>query len=168
MAIKICPHCQMPFSQQRNEEICPNCAREGETQFQLIKEYLYAHPGASATELVQQVGVTMRQIQHYLREDRLSVVGEGFTGLTCDLCGKAIKTGRYCELCEKDVAARKKQEFQQAALRDVKAMKVERALGGAGEGSGSGEAGQKGKNVSPKKTGLRFRDDGGSSGRRRK
>ena len=148
MAIRVCPHCQLPFVQQRDEEVCPNCMSEGENQFRIIKEYLYAHPGASATELVQELDVTIRQIQHYLREDRLHVVGEGFTGLKCDLCGKAIQTGRYCEHCEKDAAAKKKRDFQKAALNALQAMKAEN----------SPEKAEDKKKQSKKGSGLRFRN----------
>lgn len=147
MAIRVCPHCQRPFSQLRNEEVCLACMAKGEDEFRRIKEYLYEHPGASATELVQRLGVTIRQIQHYLREDRLEVVGEGYTGLTCDKCGKPLKTGRMCEHCEKEVASQKRQEFKKAALRAVKEMKEEN------------KPKKDPEKEKPKQTGLRFRND---------
>jgi hypothetical protein len=158
----------MPFSQLGDEEVCPTCARDGESRFRRIKEYLYDHPGASATELVQALGVTMRQIQHYLREDRLSVVGDGYSGLTCDLCGKSIKSGRYCEHCEKDAAAMKKQALRKSALQDLQDMKSQGASGRAG-GIREGSSEEKGgKGTSGGRGGLRFRgDDKGPGGRRR-
>lgn len=156
MAIKICALCKMPFSQTRNETTCPTCAAEGESRFQRIKAYLYEHPGASATELVQQLGVTIRQIQQYLKEDRLEVVGEGFTGLKCELCGKDLKTGRYCPHCEREAAARQRQQVKTDALQELQEMKAERAA-------------KRADDPSPRKqTGLRFGNEGTTRGNRKK
>ncbi len=117
MATKICTNCNMPFNQVRNEEQCPACAASGDATFRRIKEYLYEHQGASASELVSVLGVSMRQIRQFLREDRLEVVGDGYSGLRCDKCGVNIKTGRYCESCGREEENRTKADSASAAKR---------------------------------------------------
>ncbi len=125
MAVRMCVHCNMPFQQKRQEETCPSCSRIGDTVFRGIKEYLYDHPGASATELISELGVTMKQIRHYLREERLEVVGDGYTGLKCDACGVSIQTGRMCESCVKGAEQKKKAEDSRAAKQAALRMKEE-------------------------------------------
>ena len=117
MATKICTNCNMPFNQVRNEEQCPACAASGDATFRRIKEYLYEHQGASASELVSVLGVSMRQIRQFLREDRLEVVGDGYSGLRCDKCGANIKTGRYCEACGREEENRIKADSASATTR---------------------------------------------------
>ncbi len=131
MAVRMCVHCSMPFQQKKQEETCPVCTQFGDTVFRRIKEYLYEHPGASATELVSELGVTMKQIRHYLREERLEVVGDGYTGLKCDACGTSIQTGRMCESCVKGAEQKKKAEASRAAKLASMRMKEE-PPGGSG------------------------------------
>lgn len=116
MATFQCTHCGMPFDRRRNEELCPACDASGEVVFRRIKEYLYEHPGSSATDLVNNLGVTLKQIRHYLREERLEVIGDGYTGLKCDACGRSIQTGRLCEACAKENEYRVKSETGKAAF----------------------------------------------------
>jgi len=115
MAVIVCHNCHMPFSQKKNEEYCLSCSRSSETTFQRIKDYLYEHQGASATEVVSVLGVTVKQIQHYLREERLEVVGDGYSGLRCDRCGVSIQTGKLCAECAKESEAKKKAQIAEAA-----------------------------------------------------
>ncbi len=116
MATFHCVHCGMPFDQRRNEELCPACDANSEVVFRHIKEYLYEHPGASATSLVNNLGVTLRQIKHYLREERLEVVGDGYTGLKCDACGRSVQTGRLCDSCARDAATGRSAESDKTSL----------------------------------------------------
>ena len=137
----------MPFEQRRNEELCPTCDASSEAVFRHIKEYLYEHPGASATDLVNNLGVSLKQIKHYLREERLEVIGDGYTGLKCDACGRSIQTGRLCESCAKESDYRMKSEAGKASFN----------ARGAG-GSSSGKAEGAGSQGSDKGRGVSFRD----------
>ena len=120
MATKLCTNCGMPFTQIRIEEQCVSCTSTGDAIFRRIREYLYEHQGASASELVSVLGVSMKSIRQFLREERLEVVGDGYSGLRCDKCGVAIKTGRYCETCGREEDNRQKAEAAAAAFNGVK------------------------------------------------
>ncbi len=115
MAVIVCLRCQMPFRQKKDEEYCPLCSKGSEDTFGQIKDYLMKNQGASATELVNALGVTIKQIQYYLREERLEVTGGGASGLRCDGCGVAIQSGRLCEVCAKKSEQRRKAERSEAA-----------------------------------------------------
>ncbi len=100
-----CVRCHRVFEPAAGEKLCPICHEEDENSYRRIREYLYDHPGATAAEVANELDVTMRLIKHYLREGRLEVVGEANAFFTCEKCGVPIKTGHYCDLCEKAIAS---------------------------------------------------------------
>lgn len=110
MAVKLCTNCNLPFTQIRNEDQCTACTQKGDATFKRIKEYLYEHQGASASELVSNLGVSLKEIRQFLREDRLEVVGDGYSGLRCDKCDATIKSGRLCDACNREEDYRIKAE----------------------------------------------------------
>ncbi|ADQ41183.1 Flagellar operon protein YvyF [Caldicellulosiruptor acetigenus I77R1B] len=86
--------------------ICPQCRKEEEEDFKKVKEYLYDHPGATLPEVSNATGVSPEKILRFLKEERLEIVGESNIILECERCGKAIKTGRLCDECKKEVGTR--------------------------------------------------------------
>jgi len=97
--IRNCKNCGRIFN-YLGKPICPDCVKADEDDFKRVKEYLYKYPGTSMTKVVEELGVTMQQIKRYLREGRLEIVGDDPNIiLSCELCGKSIKTGRFCDLC---------------------------------------------------------------------
>lgn len=79
--------------------ICINCRQEDEKDFQKVKEYLDENPGANIMVVSEATKVEARKIIEFLREGRLEISEENNILLTCERCGKSIKTGRFCERC---------------------------------------------------------------------
>lgn len=100
-----CTRCHRVFEPLAGEELCPICHEKDESSYRRIREYLYDHPGATAVEVANELDVTIKLIKHYLREGRLEIVGEVNVFFTCEKCGVPIRTGHYCDLCEKSVAS---------------------------------------------------------------
>ena len=97
--IRNCKNCGRIFN-YLGKPICPDCVKADEDDFKRVKEYLYKYPGTSMTKVAEELGVTMQQIKRYLREGRLEIVGDDPNIiLSCEHCGKSIKTGRFCDLC---------------------------------------------------------------------
>jgi predicted amidophosphoribosyltransferase len=47
----------------------------------------------------------VEKIKRFLREGRLEIVGDsGNMFLECEGCGKAIRSGRYCSDCEREMS----------------------------------------------------------------
>ena len=84
-------------------DVCSYCFSRDEEMFQKIKAYLNEYPNSSAHVVSEETGVSMMQIEKYLKEGRLEITDgmEGF--LRCERCGKSIRTGRYCVDCEKNL-----------------------------------------------------------------
>jgi methionyl-tRNA synthetase len=72
--------------------------------------------------------VERKQIEQWVREERLVFSDESPIKLYCEKCGKYITTGRFCEQCKKDNAS----SFSAAGRKD------EGSEGTSDPGKGSG------------------------------
>ena len=103
MDIKNCEQCGKMF-RSLGLNICPECVRENEKEFEKVKDYLKKHKGASISEVVEATGVEYAKIIDYLKDKRLEISGrEGEILLRCESCGEPINTGRYCGKCLKNL-----------------------------------------------------------------
>ncbi|MGI6084063.1 MAG: hypothetical protein ACOYIF_01300 [Acetivibrionales bacterium] len=110
MANYECARCHRFFEKVAFEEVCPACFPIEEEEFRKIKEFLTQYPGASSNEVMQKIGVSLKSIRRYLREDRLEIVGDNKGFIRCELCGKPVNSGYFCEMCYKEGTARKIKE----------------------------------------------------------
>lgn len=83
--------------------ICNECLKKEEEKFELIKAYLKENPDSSLIKVSEETGVTVPEIERFLREGRLEVTTGMGDYLKCMKCGSPIKTGKYCPDCEKKV-----------------------------------------------------------------
>lgn len=101
---KNCRLCGKLFTSMAYENICYNCRVMEEKEFDSVKEYLYENPGATITEIVNELNISVTKIKRYLKEGRLEILGdEGNFILECERCGKSIKTGRFCNECQREI-----------------------------------------------------------------
>ncbi len=105
-----CVRCHRFFEKVAFEEVCPVCFPVEENEFSRIKEYLSNHPGASSNEVMSQLNVSLKSIRRYLKEDRLEIVGDNKGFIRCELCGKPLNSGRFCEGCFKEGHAMRRNE----------------------------------------------------------
>lgn len=94
-------------------DLCPKCRHEDlENEFKLVKDYLYDNPGAEIKEVSEETGVSTQKILKFLREGRIEISeGSHNALLECEHCGKAIRSGRFCEKCVEKL----KKEFKNMA-----------------------------------------------------
>ena len=79
--------------------ICINCRREDEEDFQKVKMYLEENPGANIMEVSEGTKVDSKKIINFLKEGRLEITDESNIILSCERCGRSIRTGRFCNAC---------------------------------------------------------------------
>ncbi len=104
--VRNCRKCGKIFSYLGGPPICPACKQVDEEDFKRIKEYLYKNPGAGLNQVSVELEIGVEKIKRFLKEGRLEIVSaEGNMFLECENCGKSIKSGRFCDECEKDLAA---------------------------------------------------------------
>ncbi len=103
MNIKNCVKCGKVYVYD-NYKLCRNCRKLEEEDFQKVKQYIYDNPGATMQEISSETGVSIQRIMKYLREGRLQLREENYNLiLDCERCGKAIRTGRYCDRCTDEI-----------------------------------------------------------------
>lgn len=108
MDLANCPRCGRLYA--RNfKELCGNCIRDIEHEYDICKEYLRENKGATITELSEDTGVTVKQITVFIREGRISIENNPNMMYPCEVCGILIRTGNMCDGCRsrltKDLAS---------------------------------------------------------------
>lgn len=94
-----CLSCGEQFSSGKNKQVCLECLQSENKMFNVIRNYLYAHHGASPNEVVQATGISVSVIMRFLKEGRLETTGN-IKLINCEECGKPIDYGRLCNQCE--------------------------------------------------------------------
>ncbi len=100
--VRNCRKCGKIFTYLGGTLICPVCKQAEEEDFKRIKEYLYKNPGAGLNQVSVELDIGVEKIKRFLKEGRLEIVSaDGNMFLECENCGKSIKSGRYCDECER-------------------------------------------------------------------
>lgn len=102
MDVKNCRQCGRLYNyiggSYRN--LCPDCISSLEDKFQNVKDYIEEHKNATMQMISEDCEVSVKQIEQWVREERLTFAEDSPIGITCECCGTMIKTGRYCENCK--------------------------------------------------------------------
>lgn len=80
--------------------LCPDCITKLEEKFAEVKEYIEENRSAMINEVSSVCDVSVKQIEQWIREERLCFADDSPIGIDCEVCGKTIKTGRFCESCK--------------------------------------------------------------------
>lgn len=98
--VRNCRRCGRLYNYIGGPPICMDCRNADEEVFKKVKEYLYANPGATLSQVSMECDVSVEKIKMFLREGRLEITDGSNIILECEKCGKAIKTGRFCNECQ--------------------------------------------------------------------
>lgn len=104
MEVRNCKGCGRLFNYLQGPRLCPACVKKLEEKFTQVKQYIYDHPDASIPQISKDNEVSSRQIEQWVREERLYFSDDSPYGLACESCGKTIKTGRFCDACKTNMA----------------------------------------------------------------
>lgn len=67
-----CAHCGKLIVQAKlRMDLCSDCFTSQESEFQLLKDAMRAHPGANVMELSVQTGISTAKIMHWVRDGRI-------------------------------------------------------------------------------------------------
>ena len=128
MNLRNCARCGKMFNYLSGQPICDACKKAAEEDFQRVKQYIIDNPRAGFTEISEKCEVTTKQIQQWVREERLMFSADSPIQLTCENCGEKIQTGRFCAKCRSSMAnnlnntfAKPKPQLQQPVKKDPKA-----------------------------------------------
>ena len=103
MNVKNCRNCGKLFNYIGGLPICMACKEEAEAKYQVARDYIRDHRGASVKEVSEECDVDEQQIRQWVKEERLVFDTESGIGVVCESCGVAIGSGRYCSKCKLDL-----------------------------------------------------------------
>lgn len=130
--VRNCRRCGKIYTYLGGAPVCPECKQLDEEDFKKVKEYLYKNPGSNLSQVSADLEISVEKIKRFLKEGRLEITStEGNMFLECESCGKAIKSGRLCEECERNLAAGFRQTAGQmkSELDSLSAEDAKKAIG---------------------------------------
>ncbi|BFT68665.1 TIGR03826 family flagellar region protein [Paenibacillus sp. P36] len=121
MNVANCPRCGKIFV-KGFAEVCPNCLKDLEQQYDKCLKYLRANKGTTINDLSEATDVSIKQITKFIREGRISIVSAPNMAYPCEVCGTMIRENTICESCRsklvKDVKNNAEDERRKAEQAD--------------------------------------------------
>lgn len=108
--LRNCSECNKIFSHRINK-LCPECVKNRNNQFNLVKDYLRSHPNALLGKVVTETGVSVERVKEFIQEGRLKVIPADYHH-KCQLCGTRITSGKICNQCELRLRYSEKAKYQ--------------------------------------------------------
>ncbi|MGI5880058.1 MAG: TIGR03826 family flagellar region protein [Syntrophomonadaceae bacterium] len=97
--LRNCSECGRLFAYQ-GRDICTRCMEGEDEEYMIVRRYVREHPGASVFEVADETGIEEEKILQFLKDGRLQ--SKGFAEVhECQMCGRRITAGKYCENCIK-------------------------------------------------------------------
>lgn len=104
MNVVNCRKCGRLFNHISGANVCPSCKEKIEKKFQEVKEYIRAHNNCPMAEVCEACDVDPKQIQTWIRQERLQFAEDSPIKVTCENCGANIGSGRFCNKCKNEMA----------------------------------------------------------------
>jgi|GEM_PF-612919 len=82
-----------------DDNICNRCTDDEDSPYVRVREYLYQNSGASAVEVSEATGVSVSSIMKFIKDNRITLVGEKSLLTRCNICGEYISQGSTCSSC---------------------------------------------------------------------
>lgn len=98
--VKKCSRCGRLFKDDGfNPNLCCSCSALDANDFEKVRDYLYEYNTATALELSEATGISVEQIERYLKNGRLEIPENSPIFIKCEKCGTDIRSGRLCNNC---------------------------------------------------------------------
>lgn len=107
-----CPKCGTTYKDMEASFYqCGNCGYEEPTNFGIVRAYLEEHGNSSALEISRDTGISVREINSFLRKGRLEIPEGSDIFIKCKKCGVDLRYGKYCPACANEIAKELKEAF---------------------------------------------------------
>lgn len=108
---------------------CEDCGFVDYDDYGKVRLYIEEHRGATAAEIENAVGVSQRSIRRMLKDSKIEIAEGSKVFMHCEVCGKSIRSGRFCHECEFKVHRNMEAAQREALHKDVKVV----GMGAQGE-----------------------------------
>lgn len=114
MEVRNCRGCGRLFNYiTGGSYLCPACLEELEEKFEVAKKYIRENKTASIHEVAEEADVSVKQIEKWVREERLAFADDSPVGIACEKCGKMIRSGKFCDACKSSMASNFSELYEQ-------------------------------------------------------
>ena len=103
MEVTSCKDCGRLFNYIGGPRVCVDCKTKLEDKFGEVKRYIEEHKNATVNEVSEVMEVSTKQINQWIREERLAFSEDSSIFFQCDSCGTNIRTGRFCDACKSEM-----------------------------------------------------------------
>ncbi|MCL2253828.1 MAG: flagellar protein [Lachnospiraceae bacterium] len=103
MNVRHCRYCKKLFNHVMGPPICPLCKDEKEREFQKVKKFVQDNRGAAINVVAEECEVDIKQINQWIREERLQFADDSPIRVSCEKCGEMIRSGTFCEKCKSEM-----------------------------------------------------------------
>lgn len=111
--LRTCIHCGRMFSYSGFGHLyCPVCKVKDSENFEKVKDYIYKNGVATAIEVSEATGVSLKQIEQYLKEGRLEIPQNSPIFIKCEKCNGDIRSGRFCPECAATLSREMKESLE--------------------------------------------------------
>ncbi len=100
LKIIACQSCRKLFQSLDNRELCPECSKEMEVQFDIARKYIRDNKDIGVNDVSEACNMPKKQILKWIREERLFFSKDSGVGVPCLKCGMIIQSGKYCNGCK--------------------------------------------------------------------
>lgn len=130
MEVVGCKICGKLFNWVQGTRMCPACMKLLEEKFTEVKKFVRENPSSDINTISKEMKVSVRQLNQWVREERLVFSADSPVGIPCEGCGITIKSGKYCDKCKNNLGS---QLRDAAGLNKPKEPEVTRQRKGSAE-----------------------------------
>jgi flagellar operon protein (TIGR03826 family) len=100
-----CPNCGQIYIKNAFRDVCENCYKQEEADYQTVYKYIRQRQNRTATmeQVVNETGVSEALIVKFIRKGRIQLSQFPHLGYPCDRCGTLIREEKLCVSCKKDI-----------------------------------------------------------------
>jgi flagellar operon protein (TIGR03826 family) len=119
MNVENCPRCGKIFA-KNFRDVCPNCMREIDKEYENCANYLRENKGATIIELSEATEVSIKQITKFIREGRISMINAPNLSYPCESCGTLIRDSHICDICRARLDKDKRNMLEDIANKEAR------------------------------------------------
>ncbi|WP_088070578.1 TIGR03826 family flagellar region protein [Gottfriedia luciferensis] len=103
--LRNCPNCNSLFLKTNLRDVCENCYKTEQKQFDVVYNFIRKSENRMATmdQIVTATDVDEDLIIKWIRSGKLRVAGLPNLGYPCDSCGTLIQKGSVCPNCATNI-----------------------------------------------------------------
>ena len=105
MDVRTCKSCGRLFNYLSGDPLCSACRDSNEKKFMEVKEYIRENGNASIKQVSEECDVSIKQLERWVRQERLEFSRDSGVTFFCSSCGEPIQSGTMCEKCKKGMAS---------------------------------------------------------------